>query len=224
MTIVKYGLFIINLFCALGGAALVTVGTIPLYRVNVIKEAFPNDNPTLIPIITVVLGSIIFIISFFGCCGAIQHSPCMVTVYRVSLVILMCCTIVVAGLAFFFSNKLAAAATTTFKYKWDRMKSDDMNSQIFVQGIQKNLQCCGLNEASDWSSEFGIPPTCCAEGYNVCTLDNVFNVGCSKQLFDVVLGSILLIGWIAIIFGSILLIAVICACCLEFRLKNPNAP
>lgn len=123
----------------LGGASLVTVGAIPIYKVNVIKDAFPDNNPTLIPILTVVLGSIIFIISFFGCCGTIQHSTCMVTIYRVSLVILMCCTILVAGLAFFFSNRLAEAATTTFKYKWDRMKSDDIDSQIFVQGIQKNV-------------------------------------------------------------------------------------
>lgn len=123
----------------LGGAALVTVGAIPLYKINVIKEAFPEDNPTLIPIITVTLGSIIFLISFFGCCGAIQHSSRMVTIYRVSLIVLMCCSLVVAGLAFFFGTKLAEAATTTFKYKWDHMKSDDIDSQIFVQGIQKSV-------------------------------------------------------------------------------------
>ncbi|CAO1307740.1 unnamed protein product [Diamesa hyperborea] len=222
MTMVKYGLFIINFFCALGGAALITVGAIPLFKVDVIKEAFPEDNPTLIPIITVVLGSIIFIISFFGCCGAIQHSPCMITVYRVSLVILMCCTFLVAGLAFFLSNKLAETATNTFKNKWDRMESDNIESQIFVQGIQKNLQCCGLNNASDWKSDFIFPPTCCADVSSTCTVDNAFNVGCSEQLYVIVFNSLMLIGWIGIIFGGILLVAVISACCLEFRLKNPN--
>ena len=86
------------------------------------------------------------------------------------------------------------------------------------------LQCCGLNDASDWLSEFNLPPTCCAEDNITCTLDNVFNVGCSKQLFDIIFASMLSIGWIAIIFGVILMIAVTCACCLEFRLKNPSAP
>lgn len=135
--------FVIKSF-QLGGAALVIVGAIPLYRVDVIKDAFPDDNPTLIPIITVILGSFIFLISFFGCCGAIQQSSCMVTVYRVSLVILMCCTLVIAGLAFFFSNKLGEAAVNTFKYKWNRMKKDDVDSQVFVQGIQKNVSIKSL--------------------------------------------------------------------------------
>lgn len=66
------------------------------------------------------------------------------------------------------------------------------------------LQCCGLNEATDWTSEFGLPPTCCADDEKTCTLDNAFDVGCSKQLFDIVHASMFLIGWIEIVFGLIL--------------------
>lgn len=53
-------------------------------------------------------------------------------------------------------------------------------------------------------TEFGLPLTCCAEENDTCTLDKAFNVGCSKQLFDIVIASMLLIGWIEIMFGVIL--------------------
>jgi hypothetical protein len=68
-------------FFQLVGAALIAVGT--LYQVNftditkAIPEAYGHLN--LIPILTIVVGSIIFIISFLGCCGAIKNSPCLLT-------------------------------------------------------------------------------------------------------------------------------------------------
>lgn len=67
------------------GIALIVVGAIPLFNLSDIKDAFPENHPEIVPIIIVVLGSIIFIISFFGCCGAIRESSCMVT-----MVIIVC--------------------------------------------------------------------------------------------------------------------------------------
>jgi hypothetical protein len=68
-------------FLQLVGAALIAVGT--LYQVNFtdITKAIPEayGHLSLIPILTIVVGSIIFIISFLGCCGAIKNSPCLLT-------------------------------------------------------------------------------------------------------------------------------------------------
>lgn len=65
----------------LAGLALVVVGA--LYKVNLdsYTEAVPEDyqNIGLAPNLTIAIGSIIFIIAFFGCCGAIRESPCLLT-------------------------------------------------------------------------------------------------------------------------------------------------
>jgi CD63 antigen len=61
------------------GIALIVVGAIPLFKLADIKDAFPENNPATVPIIIVALGSIIFVISFFGCCGAIRENQCMVS-------------------------------------------------------------------------------------------------------------------------------------------------
>lgn len=36
-------------------------------------------NYDLLPIVIIVIGVIIFVIAFFGCCGAIRESTCMLT-------------------------------------------------------------------------------------------------------------------------------------------------
>jgi uncharacterized integral membrane protein len=56
------------------GIALIVVGAIPLTKIDDIRDAFPENSPATIPIIVVVLGAVIFTISFFGCCGAIRVS------------------------------------------------------------------------------------------------------------------------------------------------------
>lgn len=72
----------INYIFQLAGISLITVGTIALVKLGDIEDAFKEGSPTAGPIATVVLGSIIFLISFFGCCGAIRESSCMVSVVR----------------------------------------------------------------------------------------------------------------------------------------------
>jgi hypothetical protein len=53
--------------------ALIVVGSIPLFKLGSIGDAFPHNNPAAIPIIAIALGSVIFIISIFGCFGTIKE-------------------------------------------------------------------------------------------------------------------------------------------------------
>lgn len=51
---------------------MIVVGALPLFKLEDIRDAFPENNPATVPILVVALGSVIFLISFFGCCGAIR--------------------------------------------------------------------------------------------------------------------------------------------------------
>lgn len=71
--------FQIFAYFQVAGIALIVAGAIPLFKLEDIRDAFPENNPAILPIAVLVLGSVIFTISFFGCCGAIRESQCMVT-------------------------------------------------------------------------------------------------------------------------------------------------
>lgn len=60
------------------GIALVVVGAGFLLRYDEILDAFKEVNVNVAPIALIVVGSTILVISFFGCCGAIRESHCMV--------------------------------------------------------------------------------------------------------------------------------------------------
>lgn len=62
----------------LAGAALIAVGV--LVKLNVTDAISEGDNNIhLAPIFTIIVGAVIFVIAFFGCCGAIRESTCMLT-------------------------------------------------------------------------------------------------------------------------------------------------
>lgn len=54
-----------------------TIGGIALHRYGYVKEIISNDNhPGFFIGLVIVFGAIVFIISFFGCCGAIRENEC----------------------------------------------------------------------------------------------------------------------------------------------------
>lgn len=61
----------------MGGIALVTLGGIALHKLGHAKEVFTDEHhPGFFIGLVIVFGAIVFVISFFGCCGAIRESEC----------------------------------------------------------------------------------------------------------------------------------------------------
>jgi CD63 antigen len=217
-SVVKYGIFIFNLLCAVAGIALIVVGAIPLFKLDDIREAFPENEPAIVPIIVVCLGSIIFLISFFGCCGAIRENQCMVSTYAFCLLVLVILQIVVAVFAFMYTADLANAAKDGFGRLFDDRNNPSTGAAI--DQIQRGLQCCGTTGPLSWG--LSVPQSCCADGTTSCNLLNAHQTGCSTMLADIVNGSGLLIAWFAIIFAGIELVGVIFACCLANSIRNAD--
>ncbi|KAG5678520.1 hypothetical protein PVAND_008187 [Polypedilum vanderplanki] len=219
-SVVKYGIFIFNLLCAVAGIALIVVGAIPLFKLDDIRDAFPENNPATVPIIIVVLGSIIFIISFFGCCGAIRENQCMVSTYAFFLLILVVLQIVIAVFAFMYTGELAKAAENGFNKLWENRDTNN-ETRIAIEGIQRGLRCCGSAGPADWGL-LNIPSSCCDDGVIACTVSNAHSDGCATLLSNFVNDSGLLIAWFAIVFAGIELVGVIFACCLANSIRNAN--
>lgn len=61
----------------IGGIAFVAIGGLILAKAGDIENVLKEHNTYSVPIGLIVVGSVIFVIAFFGCCGAVRESQCM---------------------------------------------------------------------------------------------------------------------------------------------------
>lgn len=62
----------------LSGIALIAVGVGFLLKYDDVLDAFKDVHVNVAPIAFIVIGAAIFLIAFFGCCGAVFESECMI--------------------------------------------------------------------------------------------------------------------------------------------------
>jgi len=217
MSMVKYILFVFNLLCALGGIAILAVGVAFFLRVGDIEKVFENWNVQVVPILFMIIGAIIFIVAFFGCCGAIKESHCMTVTYSTFLMVMLIAQIVLAIIVFVYIGDLQEATRPVIRQLWGR-HGEPAGRQIW-DGIQQTLQCCGLNNALEWGID--VPNSCCANGGS-CSAATAFPVGCESALFDFIATSGNIIGAVALGVAGIELIGFIFACCLANSIRNQS--
>lgn len=67
----------------IAGLAILGVGILLKLKNNDISTFIPDKyHLDLPPLLLIIIGSIIFITAFFGCCGAIKESTCMLTTVK----------------------------------------------------------------------------------------------------------------------------------------------
>lgn len=115
-----------------------------------------------------------------------------------------------------YTSDLAEIARKGFERLFNEANNSSQEANIAVGGIQRGLQCCGINGPGSWAT---IPDTCCEAGSN-CNMQNSFQTGCATMIGDFITDSGLLIAWFAIVFAGIQLVGVIFACCLANSIRN----
>lgn len=217
MSMVKYILFVFNLLCALGGIAILAVGVAFFLRIGDIEKIFEDLNVQIVPILFIVIGAIIFIIAFFGCCGAIRESHCMTVTYSTFLMLILIAQIVLAIVVFVYIGDLQEATNKALVRLWNN-RNNQGNQQVW-DNIQRGLTCCGLNNAAEWGT---VPSSCCAPDTQVCTEFNAFSKGCGGAVNDFIGTSGNIIGAVALGVAGIELIGFIFACCLANSIRNQS--
>ncbi|XP_032518177.2 23 kDa integral membrane protein-like [Danaus plexippus] len=210
--LVKYVLFFANLFFALAGLALLGLGIAVELRISNAAEIL-DKSPIfqLTPIGAMVIGSIIFLVAFFGCCGAIRESNCMLIVYSIFMIMLMILKVTLATLIFVKQDELLTNIPVWLNETFTR-------DQIAFQGIEKSFSCCGPAGALSYGLA-PLPATCCAN--TPCTLINAYS-GCGDIVTEFFETFGLAIGSVAIVVGAIELVAVVFSLCLANHARNKN--
>ncbi|XP_031620696.1 23 kDa integral membrane protein-like isoform X2 [Contarinia nasturtii] len=215
IAIVKFILFVFNLICALCGIALIAAGVGTLLKYEDVLDAFKDMNVNTVPVVFIIIGAAIFLVAFFGCCGAIFESECMILTYAVLLFLLLVAQIVVGVLVFTNKREVQRLSERILNNLW----RDRLNHRAFWDTIQQGLKCCGLHNPSEWIPN--TPSSCCEPNLIEClALANAYPQGCAESLHDLINDGSTLFGSTAIGVAVVELVGFIFACCLSNHIRN----
>lgn len=216
MSLVKYLLFLFNLLCALCGIVFIVLGSIFLSHVSSFKEFLNELGAAQIPIGFIVLGGLIFIIAFFGCCGAIRESYCMSMTYAVALFVLILADIALIVYIFVARSNQQELITKAVNKLWQTANQE----QSAFKGLQAALHCCGRTGPLDWAG-LTLPASCCKDpALQTCTAFEAYSTGCESALQDFVRKNVDIIGYVGIGIVVVEIVGFIFACCLANHIRN----
>lgn len=225
MGMVKTLLFIFNFIFAVCGLGILVIGVIIHLDLHDVTEHVGTN--VMFPTITfMVVGSIIFVVSFFGCCGAIRSSHCMIITFASMLLLILLIQVAVAVYAFVvIKNANPSDITTGYDQLFQTYPVDEKNREV-VDIVQRVFSCCGVVSKSDYNAHGNftgtIPWSCCndkKEG-ETCEAGDAYDVGCVPKLKDALIKAGNILGGVAIGIAGVELIGIIFALCLANSIKN----
>lgn len=185
---IKVTLLILNTVFLIVGIILFAVGGYAHSQLMEVSELVSTG----LPIGIIILGVLIFLLSFFGCCGAIIENRLFLLIYIFILLALMICQIAIGGAAYHLAENIDIG----LKEKWDAL------STAHKIEIQKQFDCCGFDDSrapDDTHCLMTEPP-------------------CGSLIVDFYRTNITIIGVLGVIFGCLEIVgfctAFVLYCCL----------
>ncbi|XP_076663638.1 tetraspanin 6 isoform X2 [Andrena cerasifolii] len=227
MGMIKYLLFIFNFIFAVCGIGILAIGVIIHLQLSNLTKTV-EMNVMFPSIVLIVIGSIIFVISFFGCCGAIRESHCMTITFASILLFILIIQVAVAVYAFvvFKNTDNQISIKSTYTNIFNEYPRNAEEAEI-VNIIQSSLKCCGVNSADDFAPHGNftgkIPWSCCgkAEREQFCSASEAKNVpGCADKIAEALQTAGTVLGSVAIGIAGIELVGIIFALCLANSIRN----
>jgi len=220
-------MLLVNFVFVVVGAALIGLGAYIQVGAKQYLD-FLSDNYLNTPIFIMIVGGVIFIVAFFGCCGAYKESSCMIYTYAVLLSVILICEIGAGIAAFALKGDLKNVIETKMV---DGMKNYGKEGHDGVTNawdlLQTDLACCGSHNYTDWAIVMpnAVPDSCCKEDTKGCGsapdyVDHINQKGCLVQFEDKFVGNIGIVGGVAVGVALAQVLAVAFACCLARGIRK----
>ncbi|NWR53053.1 TSN8 protein, partial [Regulus satrapa] len=114
----------------------------------------------------IAVGSIIMILGFLGCCGAIKENRCMLLLFFIALLLILILQITGGVLGAVYKSQVEAVFNLTLSEGVDLLQSTTGEHKEYQEDFQKferQNKCCGLlNGYKDWGENFNKPSS------NIC--------------------------------------------------------
>lgn len=232
---VKYTLFLFNLLFLLAGLALIIIGAVAQVQANKISGF--GSSASGVAILFIVIGSLIFVICFFGCAGAINNNYCMVVTFGVLLLLLLLAQIgaIVAGFVLKEQVKTKVIEEMQNTQKTYTGDEQDISTQTWDH-LQQALQCCGTNNTDSWrvceilDKDKSLPDSCCINDTAGCGFgarifqplpaDKFYTLGCNDKVTTLLKSTLVIVGAAAAVVAALELIGIVFAFCLAHSLRK----
>ncbi|KAK5645237.1 hypothetical protein RI129_006537 [Pyrocoelia pectoralis] len=225
MTCIKYLLFCFNLLFAISGIAILTVGAI-IHALYYHYSQFVDPSLGSAPILLIIVGVIVFVVAFFGCCGAVKENHCMIITFSAFLVIIFCLEMAAGVAGYVRRNDIESMLDTHLNNTMHNYynKTDDQRSWDIMQ---HELTCCGMTGPDDWeliTHDSSLPHTCCPNvpPKGSCTINTPdhYTKSCRDELQEALIKYGSVIGGVGVSIALIQLIGVVFACCLARSIRK----
>ncbi|KAM8942873.1 tetraspanin-8 [Lycaon pictus] len=208
---IKYSMFIFNFLFWLCGILILAVAIWVRLSKDGQEILSPGDSgtsPYIAVNILIAVGSIIMILGFLGCCGAVRESRCMLLLFFIGLLLILLLQVAAGILGATFKSESEHILNETLHENIKLLSAADENAKAFQKALtefQNEFKCCGLvNGAADWGNNFqeNYKSCECSSLSDSCVMydgKNVYKQPCISLIKEVVAKHILIV--IGIAFG-----------------------
>lgn len=233
-SMLKYIVFLCNFVFFLTGCAVLGIG---IYVQLTMKDYydFLEEKYLGSAIILMVVGGVILIVAFFGCCGACTENACMMYTFgslvALILIVEIGCTVTI----FMFKDDVWTAVNGQLIEGLVKYGNEDNKGMTDSwDKLQSEMKCCGVKDYTDWSqvdtfnNSSSVPDSCCtAENIGedcgngqLNDATQIYTAGCLTKLGTVIKDNLIIVGIAGAGIVVLQLIGVIVACCLGRRMKD----
>lgn len=177
-------MFFFNFLFWISGLLLAGIGTYAVLDKWSSGQAFKFttlfDVMFNIGFLLIIIGAIIFIVSFAGCIGALRENMFMLKFYSLCLLLFFLAEMTLLALSFVYPNKLTEFLDEELSEQLIQSYRDDLDLKNLIDLVQHDFLCCGLSYGGymDWGKNeyFGCPkdpkqnpsPERCGVPYSCC--------------------------------------------------------
>ncbi|KAJ0180320.1 hypothetical protein K1T71_003724 [Dendrolimus kikuchii] len=228
MSCVKYLLFCFNLLFAVTGLIILIVGIKSLVSSSPYIDLTDEKFYTSGPIAFIIVGIIVFIVAFFGCCGAVKENHCMIVTFSAFLLMIFIAELAVGIAGYLKHQELEDSIMRHLNATIKDYKTNPEVAKSF-DIIQTDLNCCGIKSADDWPKNgLPIPDSCCSAkevssgATTPCGTDSPYfhSVGCLDKLVNYMKDIAYVLGGVGLGIAVVQLLGVIFACCLARSIRS----
>jgi len=145
----------------------------------------------------VIVGGVVFIVSFAGCIGALRENVCLLKFYSLCLLIFFLAEMALAGLGLIFPHKFSEFFEGYMSDELIKNYRDDLDFQNLIDSVQQGFECCGISSEGykDWNKNdyfscpqnktanpsverCGVPFSCCIPSLT----EELQNIQCGFQV------------------------------------------